>query len=410
MNNPPDVEAAYAAEKHVREIAPSGRSSGSRLAGGLSGPLAAHYLLLGVTGLLLALGLVMVLSASSVTAYEQMGSPFAVVSKQLVWAGFGLVLLIVAGRCSPRTLRRFGYPLLLVSTIGLAVVLAPGLGSAAHGASRWVPIGGLRFQPSEPAKLALALWGADLLARKGRLLRQSKHLLVPILPVGAALAALVLAEPDMGTMMVLMAELFGLLFVVGTPGRLLSLLGGLAVAAGVVMAISAPYRMARLTSFAHPFADPTGAGYQSVQGLYALSTGGWWGVGLGASRQKWGGLPNADTDFIFAIIGEELGLIGGLTVLLLFGLLGYAGARIAIATTDTFSRLAASAITTWIVVQALLNIGAVTAVLPITGVPLPFISVGGSSLAVTLLAVGVLLSINRRTPSFVAARAARQRR
>jgi len=392
-------------------VGPTGRRGGQKAGRSLlRRPLTPYYLLLCTTGLLLALGLMMVLSASSITAYTSLGSPFAIFVKQLMWAAIGLPLIALGASCPPRAMRRLGYPLLCLSAFGLVAVLIPGIGSAAGGASRWIALGSVRFQPSEPAKLALVLWGADLLARKERLLNQPKHLLLPLLPVGLSLAGLVLAEPDMGTMMVVTSVLFGLLFVVGAPRSILGTLAASAGVAGVFLAVAAPYRIARLTSFVNPFADPSGTGYQAVQGLYALAGGGWFGVGLGASRQKWSYLPNAYTDYIYAIIGEELGLAGACTVLVLFCCLGYAGIRIAQEAPDRFSQLTAAGITIWLLTQALLNMGAVTGLLPITGIPLPLISFGGSSLAVTLFAIGLLLSIARRSHSAPALNSSQSRR
>ena len=361
--------------------------------------LAGYYLTLGSAGLLLVIGLLMVLSASSISSLSTYGTSFAIFNKQILWLVVGLPFGWLASRATPRFLRGLTYPLLVVSLLGLVAVLVPGIGASANGATRWIALGGpLRFQPSEPAKLALVLFGADMLTRKEKLLGDWRHLLIPLLPLGLGMAALVLLEPDMGTAMVLTGTVFAILVVVGAPGRVLaSLLAALAVA-GSGLAIAAPYRLARLTSFVDPFKDASGAGYQAVQGLYALSSGGWLGVGLGASRQKWHYLPNAYTDYIYAILGEEFGLIGTVLVLMLFATLAYGGILIAVRAVDQRGRLTAAGITACILIQAILNMGAVTAVLPITGIPLPLISFGGSSLAVTLSAVGLLLSIARRSP------------
>lgn len=250
----------------------------------------------------------MVWSASVIDAYRATGSAYSILARHLIGVALGITALVLATRLSSPGTRRLGYPLLGLALIGLAAALVPGIGSAAYGARRWIAVGPLVLQPSEPAKLALAIWGADVLVRKRRLLGDWRHLVIPLLPIGFLLAALVLAEPDMGTMMVLVAMLFGLLFVVGTPGRLLAPLASVMAAAGAVAAATAPYRMARLSSFVHPFADPTGAGYQAVQGLYALGSGGWFGRGLGAGQAKWGYLPNAYTDYIYAILGRNSGL------------------------------------------------------------------------------------------------------
>jgi cell division protein FtsW len=290
----------------------------------------------------------------------------------------------------------------------LVAVLIPGIGRSSHGATRWINLpGGLQVQPSEPAKLALVLWGADLLARKDKLLGDWKHVLIPLVPGTLLLVGLVMLEPDLGTTTVLIVVLLALLWVSGASGRVFGALG-LSFGAGAgVLALSAPYRMARLVSFRDPFAHAAGSGYQAVHGIYALASGGWWGVGLGASREKWAYLPNAYTDYIYAIIGEELGLLGTLVVLALFALLGYAGIRIASRSRDKFTQLAAAGITAWLLCQALVNIGYVIGLLPVTGIPLPLVSFGGSALVPTLIALGMLLSFARREPGAAAALARR---
>jgi cell division protein FtsW len=292
----------------------------------------------------------------------------------------------------------------------LVAVLIPGLGVSANGATRWVALGGpFTIQPSEFAKLGLVLWGADLLARKHKLgtLDSYRRILVPLLPISLFVLALIEKEHDLGTMLVVLTIVLSLLWVVGAPLRLF-VVTMLAVVAGVsYLAISEPYRLQRLLSFSHPFKDCLNTGWQSCQGIYGLGAGGWWGVGLGSSRQKWGYLPEAHTDFIFAIIGEELGLVGTIAVLILFAVLAYSGIRVAQRSRDMFSRLAASAIVAWLLVQAIVNVGAVIGLLPITGIPLPLISAGGSSLIPTMFALGMLMSLARREPSAAAAIAAR---
>ena len=376
-------------------------------------PLASYYLVLATTGLLLALGLVMVLSGSSVRSYATFGNSYAIALKQAEYIAVGLPLMWGASRLPVRVLRLLGTPLLLASLALLVLVMVPGVGRNVDGATRWIPLPGFNLQPSELAKLAIALWGADLLVRKKKLLGEWKHLLVPLLPTTCVAAFLVLLEPDMGTMIVLVAVMMALLWVVGAPGRVFAGLVAGALVCVSALAVAAPYRLARLTHFMDPCAakQKLDGGFQACQGLLALSSGGWFGLGLGASREKWpGGLPNPYTDYVYAIVGEELGLLGTLTVLLLFGTLVYAGIRIAKRTTEPFSRLAAAGITAWIAAQALVNMGAVVGLLPITGIPLPLISFGGSALVPMLLAIGVLLSFARREPGAPAALAARQSR
>ncbi len=380
----------------------------SRGTGWLDRPLTSYYVLLGSAGLLLALGLVMVLSASSVTSYAATGSSFTIVTKQVIGVALGLPAFAVASRLPSRVLRKFGYPLLLLALALLVLVLVPGVGVNVNGAARWIDLGPLQVQPSEPAKLALALWGADLLARKERRLGEVRHLVLPLVPMTLLFAALILLEPDMGTTICLLTILLALLWVAGAPGRIFGGTFGLLGSGLAVLAITEPYRLARLTSFTNPFKDAQGAGYQAVQGIYALASGGWWGLGLGASREKWSYLPNQYTDYIFAIIGEELGLLGTVVVLVLFALLGFAGVRIAQRCPDRFSQLAAAGVTAWLLGQALVNMGAVVGLLPITGIPLPMVSFGGSALVPTLFAIGMLASFARREPTAARALAARR--
>jgi cell division protein FtsW len=280
-----------------------------------------------------------------------------------------------------------------------------------QGATRWIDLpGGLQIQPSEPAKLALVLWGADLLTRKEKRLEETKHLIVPLLPAALLMSLLVMLEPDMGTTIVLITIVLALMFTAGARlsvfARIFALLG----IAATGLAVAEPYRMKRLTGFRHPCAEQhaLSIGYQACQGLYALSSGGWFGLGLGASREKFGYLPNQYTDYIFAIIGEELGLLGTLLVLGLFALLGYAGIRIAQRCPDMFSQLAAAGVTAWLLGQAMVNMGAVVGLLPITGIPLPLVSFGGSALVPTMFAVGMLISFARQEPSTAKALAARK--
>ena len=354
-----------------------------------------YYILLGASALLLVLGVVMVFSASSVTAFAFLGSSTAIVAKQGIWVLIGLPVLWCASRLPVRAWRVVAYLALAASLALLGLVAVAG--TEVNGNRNWLDFGGpFRIQPSELAKFALVIWGADLLARKERLLSQWKHLLVPVVPVGGAIIGLVLLGGDLGTAVILAAILGALLYVAGAPLRLF-----LGAAVPVVLLVSAminsrSYRMSRITDWLHPEqADPLGGGLQALHGKFALASGGWWGVGLGGSKEKWGALPEAHTDFIFAIIGEELGLVGTLTVLGLIGAVGYAGLRIAIGATDPFVRLAAAGVTAWLLVQALVNIGAVVGIFPIMGVPLPLVSYGGSALVPTMLAIGMLLSFAR---------------
>jgi len=371
--------------------------------------MTSFHLVLAAGGALLLIGLIMVFSATSVDSLQATGSIYASFSTQVLFAMIGLIAFWVALRTRPTLLRRMALPGMLFAVLLLILVLIPGIGKEYNEAQRWFEIGSLSLQPSELAKLAFVIWGADLLVRKRKLLDQWRHLLVPLVPAGALLSLLVLLQPNLGTTLVFLLILFSLLWSVGAPGRLFVTMGAATIGVVAMMIAAEPYRAARLTGFLDPFADPQGATLQAANGLYALATGGWWGVGLGNSRMKWGLLPEQDSDFIFAIIGEELGFAGCLLVLSLYCLLAFAGIRIARRTNDGFIRLAAAAITVWLIGQALINVGYVVGLLPITGLPLPLISSGGTSLVLTMFAVGVLANFARHEPAAVTYLKRRQR-
>jgi cell division protein FtsW len=373
-------------------------------------PLTSYYLIAGITALLLCLGLVMVLSTASVADLTQSESPYHDFEVQLAGIVVGVPIMWLAARSSPRLFRAAAYPLLAVSAIGLCLTLIPGVGKSQNDTTRWIALGPLTFQPSELAKIALAVWGADLLARKEKLgmLVDWRHMLVPLLPGAGVLAMLVMAGDDLGTTFILLVVLMALLWIGGMPGRVFSVLLILMGLVLVLLVVTKGYRAERLMEFWAPSnTDPTGVNQQLIQGKYALGSGGLFGVGLGASREKWGWLPESTSDMIFAIIGEELGLVGTLCVTALYGGLAYAGLRVARRVPDTFSRLLAAAITAWIVAQAAINIGGVIGVLPITGVPLPLVSKGLSSVLVTMVGLGMLMSFARREPGASQALAAR---
>ena len=396
----------------ARRAAAPGVESGAarpagRLAGWLEHPLASYNLVTGATALLLAFGLVMVLSASSVTALHKHGSAFFVFSNQVQWALIGVSVFLAARRLPIRFFRVIGYPALLVSLVLMVLVMF--YGTEVSGATRWLVVGPIQIQPSELMKLSLLLWGADLLARKEKLMHQPKHILVPFLPLVLVATLLTLAQKDLGTTLVIAIIAWSLLWTVGTPGRILAGISSLGLAAVTMLAVVEPYRFDRISSWWNASSRADGKSYQYLQGLAGLASGGWVGFGLGQSRQKWGYIPNQDTDFIFSIIGEELGLVGTLVVVALFSLLAYTGVRVARRAPDPFSRLAASAITAWMVGQAIINMAAVLGLVPITGIPLPLISFGGTSLIVTLFALGMLASIARREPGAPALWAQRRR-
>ncbi|GAB2839441.1 putative lipid II flippase FtsW [Streptomyces deserti] len=377
-------------------------------------PLTAYYVILGGSLLLTVLGLVMVYSASQIKALQMSlpGSYFF--RKQLFAAVIGAALLYAASRMPVRLHRALAYPILAGAVFLMALVQVPGIGMAVNGNQNWIALGGsFQIQPSEFGKLALVLWGADLLARKQdkRLLAQWKHMLVPLVPAAFMLLGLIMLGGDMGTAIILTAILFGLLWLAGAPTRLF--IGVLAVAAviGAILITSSSNRMARLQCLgATEPQSGTVDCWQAVHGIYALASGGIFGSGLGASVEKWGQLPEAHTDFIFAVTGEELGLAGTLSVLALFAALGYAGIRVAGRTEDPFVRYAAGGVTTWITAQAVINIGAVLGLLPIAGVPLPLFSYGGSALLPTMFAIGLLIAFARDEPAARAALAMRQPR
>ncbi|MEN3583600.1 putative lipid II flippase FtsW [Streptomyces sp. ZYX-F-203] len=376
-------------------------------------PLTAYYLIVGGSALITVLGLVMVYSASQITALDLSlpGSYFF--RKQALAALIGAVLLLVATRVPVRLHRALAYPILAGTVFLMALVPVPGIGVAVNGNQNWLSVGGsFQLQPSEFGKLALVLWAADLLARKHerRLLAQWKHMLVPLVPVAFLLLGLIMLGGDMGTAVIVTAILFGMLWLAGAPTRLF--VGILAVVGllGSLLIATSDNRMARLACVGATEPGPDDVCWQAVHGIYALASGGLFGSGLGAGVEKWGQLPEAHTDFIFAVTGEELGLAGTLSVLALFAALGYAGIRVAGRTEDPFVRYAAGGVTIWITAQAVINIGAVLGLLPIAGIPLPLFSYGGSALLTTMFAIGLLVAFARDEPAARAALAMRQPR
>ncbi|MFF9041302.1 putative lipid II flippase FtsW [Streptomyces sp. NPDC014892] len=377
-------------------------------------PLTAYYLILGGSLLITVLGLVMVYSASQITALQKSLPGTFFFRKQFLAASIGTLLLLVASRMPVKLHRALAYPILAGCVFLMALVQVPGIGQSINGNQNWIAVGGsFQIQPSEFGKLALVLWGADLLARKEdkRLLTQWKHMLVPLVPVAFMLLGLIMLGGDMGTAIILTAILFGLLWLAGAPTRMFVGVLSIAGLIGFVLIRTSENRMARLACIGATEPRTDGADcWQAVHGIYALASGGIFGSGLGASVEKWGQLPEAHTDFIFAVTGEELGLAGTLSVLALFAALGYAGIRVAGRTEDPFVRYAAGGVTTWITAQAVINIGAVLGLLPIAGVPLPLFSYGGSALLPTMFAIGLLIAFARDEPAARAALAMRQPR
>jgi cell division protein FtsW len=397
----PGFEAPTRAGGHLLEI----------IRGTLERPLASYQLILGTSGLLLGLGLIMVLSASSVWSQQVLESNdmFGVFKKQFVFAVLGLAGAFVAARLPLSVLRRLITPVLMIIVALIIATYSP-MGMEINGNRNWLHLGpGLQVQPSEFAKLAVVLWIANLYARRPPM--APREMILPMVPVTAAVAALVVGQDDLGTALVLFAVIVGMLWVVGLPARYMGVvLAGLGVVC-IYFVATAPHRVARLLTFLDPSSDPDKTGYQAIHAFMGFARGGFWGVGLGGSRQKWGSLPEAHTDFILAIIGEELGLFGSLVVLVLFALFAVAGIRVAMRTKDTFVRYAAAGIVIWILSQAMINMGMVLGLLPVVGIPLPLISAGGSSLFATLVACGILLNCATTEPGArVALDASRARR
>ncbi|GAA1382527.1 hypothetical protein GCM10009613_10510 [Pseudonocardia kongjuensis] len=377
------------------------RGGSRRLRRWLRRPLTSLHLILGVFGLLTLFGLVMVLSASAVSAG---GSSYSVFTRQLMFCAVGLVLFYVGLRVRPATLRSAAPVLLIVGIVALVAVLIPGIGVVRGGARSWFAIGPVSLQPSEAIKIALTLWGAHVLVARRAVMHRWKHALNPVVPVTLLVFTLLVLQPDLGMTISIGIVMLALLYFGGAPVKLLALIAGGGLAGAVILGLTAGYRASRITAFLSPAtADPLGPAYQATQALYALADGGLLGVGLGQGRAKWDYLPNAHNDFIFAIIGEELGLVGAFAVLALFATLAYTGMRIAARNTDPWLRIVVATSTTGLVVQAAINIGYVVGLLPVTGLQLPLISSGGTSLVVTMFLFGLLTNAARHEPEAVAA-------
>jgi cell division protein FtsW len=388
----------------------------------LARPLSSYYLLIAGSGLLLLIGLTMVFSATSVKAYAENGNAFSAIANQAFFALLGLVMFWICQRLPAGTLRDLGKYILGAAIVLLAIldllgalksvgaISKPKIGPV-HAELLWLYLGPIGLQPAELAKLGMVLWGADVIARKGPALGHWRELSRPLFPMVGLLFVLV-GYNDLGTMLVLLALIVGLLWAAGVRLRVFGALGVLGLA-GVGLLIAAAsggagsgaadkenYRLARLTNFLQPIenCNLSDACYQLIQARSAIFEGGWFGVGLGKGVLKWNWLPEASNDFIFGVVAEELGVVGCVVILVLFSVLAYTGFRIARRSADPFRRLAATAITTWLVTQAVINIGGVTGMLPITGLPLPFISSGGSALVVTMAAIGMLASFARAEP------------
>ncbi|WP_411376157.1 putative lipid II flippase FtsW [Arthrobacter sp. MPF02] len=354
-----------------------------------------YYLILGSTLALTAIGIMMVLSASSVESIAAGKSPYGDALKQGMFAGIGIFTMFVLSRINVTWLKRLAWIAIGVALVLLVLVQA--VGAEVNGNKNWIDIGGITFQPSEASKLALALWMATVLARKGKLLSRWQHVAVPAVPMAGAVIVLVMVGNDLGTAMIITMITAAALFFAGAPVYFFGIAGLVGAAGAAIMAITSPNRVCRITSWwtGQSCADGVDANYQATNGLYGLASGGWFGVGLGQSRQKYSWIPEAHNDFIFAIIGEELGLVGTVVVLILFAILGAAIYRVVVAQEDVFHRVLAGTIMVWLLGQATVNMAVVTGLMPVIGVPLPFISYGGSALLMSLCAVGVVLSLAR---------------
>lgn len=341
------------------------------------------------TVVLILLGLVMVFSASTVYGLNQNGYRF--LAQQIGWAVFGFGLMLLCARIDYHRLARLSLAGVLLSIALLVAVRA--LGTVSGGARLGIEVGPLYFQPTELAKFTMVIFAAYALSRKGDKLKSFAHLLVPVMVLAALEAALMLMQPDLGSALIMLLAVLLVMFLSKSRVSHVAAIGaGLGVATAVAI-WKYPYMLERIKAVLYPWKDPQGYGYQVIQSKIALGSGSLKGLGLGMSRQKFLYLPNAHNDFIFAIVGEELGLLGTLAVVLLVGLLTYGGLKIASGAPDELGKLIACGITGLIVVQALVNMGGVTGLLPITGVPLPFVSSGGSSLCVTMGCTGILLNV-----------------
>ncbi|GKU78366.1 stage V sporulation protein E [Paenibacillus sp. L3-i20] len=346
-------------------------------------------------GLILAIGLVMVYSASAVLAFHEFGDRFYFVKRQLLFAGLGIGALIFTMNAHYSIWKKWAPAALIVCFGLLVIVLIPGIGVVRGGARSWLGISSFGIQPSEFMKLAMIIFLSKWLSEKQSTITQFRKGLMPPLGFVGLAFGIIMLQPDLGTGAVMMGASLILIF---TAGARIAHLGGLALV-GVVgfvgLILAAPYRLARITSFLDPWADPLGGGYQIIQSLFAIGPGGLVGLGLGMSRQKYSYLPEPQTDFIFSILAEELGFIGGVALILLFLIVVWRGIRAAIGAPDTFGSLLAVGITSIIGVQVMINIGVVIGMMPVTGITLPLVSYGGSSLTLLLTALGILLNISR---------------
>lgn len=356
---------------------------------------APDYVIFYTVLILLGIGVIMVYSASAISAGVSFNDSYYFLKRQLIWVVVGLTAMIVTMHVNYHVWLKLAKPIILITIILLCLVLVPGLGKVVNGARRWLGSGSLYLQPSEVAKVSMVIFMSYYLAKYHQQVKSFRKGIVPALMMLGVVFGLILKEPDLGTALSVAGTVFILLFVAGA--KVSHLFGiGITGVCGIVVAILAePYRLKRLIAFHDPWADPLNTGYHIIQSLYALGSGGIFGVGLGRSREKFLYLPEPHTDFIFSIIGEELGLIGTMTVIFLFFLFAWRGLKVAMLANDMSGSFLATGITIMILLQAVMNMAVVTASMPVTGIPLPFLSFGGSALIFTLASVGILLNISR---------------
>ena len=369
----------------------------------LDRPMTSFHLIVSVAALLVTLGLIMVLSASGVHSYDEDGTPWAIFGRQVIWTVLGLFACWIALRMPVRLLRRTAFSGFAFTIVLLVLVLIPGIGHESNGTRGWFVVAGLSMQPSELTKIAFAIWGAHILATRRMEHASLRELLIPLLPAAVIALSLIVAQPDLGQTVSLGIILLALLWYAGLPLKVFVSSLVLAVGAAAVLAVSEGYRSDRVRSWLDPSADAQGSGYQARQAKFALANGGVFGDGLGQGTAKWNYLPNAHNDFIFAIIGEELGFIGAFGLLVLFGLFAYTGMRIARRSADPFLRMLTATATMWVAGQAFINAGYVIGLPPVTGIQLPLISAGGTSTATTLFMIGLVANAARNEPEAVAA-------
>jgi len=390
----------------ARASSPSTTRLGGWL-GRFDSPVTTYYLLVCVTVALVVFGLIMVLSASSIVSIGTTKSAYSIFLSQAVFAAVGTVALVVASRVSIANWKRLALPILAVAFVLQLLVLTP-MGVSVNGNQNWLRVGPVTVQPSEIIKVGLVLTGGLILAAKRKHLHSLSHVLVPYLvPLAAVSIGVVVLGHDLGTVMILGAIVAGVLFAAGIPLRWFAFAGLPFAAMAIAFVVTSPNRLGRFDVWLGRDTNEFGAARQPIHGRYALADGGWFGLGLGASREKWGLLSEPHNDFIFAIIGEELGLPGTIAILLLFAGLALACYRLVTRTGDLFVRIATAGIMTWLIIQALINIGAVIGLLPVIGVPLPLVSSGGSSLITSMFALGILLSFARAEPGCAEALSAR---